>query len=285
MCWANSCALATTPSSVLVEGIASRGWVTPHMATCLLNMESDQHQSPETEHGEFQWMSIGGYPHNGSQTTSPVMPEYNPYTYGSSAVMPVEPAPFYAMARPPPYSSHQQLQPLHPLIVPPQWPSMLTSQSTYSTPTLSSASTTTPISAGSSNSNPLQIRQTTTGGNTPRRTLTDDDRRRMCQYAEDNPGVKQTDIGCTCATHFSVVSWLTVCSEVRCRAKVILRAQIPMFLADFSVAQFRRFFGKRRSIFSPMMGASHQRRSPKANSRTSNAPSPIGPGMSRGGIP
>lgn len=172
------------------------------MAICLLNMESEQHHSPETENGEFQWMSMGGYPHNGGQTTSPVIPEYNPYTYASSGVMPVEPAPFYPMARPPPYSSHQQLQPLHPLIVPPQWPSMLasTSQSNYSTPTIPSASTATPSSAASSNPHPLQIRQTTTGGNTPRRTLTDDDRRRMCQYAEDNPGVKQTDIGCMFAT-------------------------------------------------------------------------------------
>lgn len=173
------------------------------MATCLLSMESEQHHSPENEQGEFQWMSIGGYPNHGAQTTSPVLPEYNTYSYASPGAMPIEPAPLYGMGRPPPYSSHQQLQPLHPLIVP-QWPSMLTSQSSYSTPTLPTTSTTTPVSAGSSNSHSLQIRQTTTGGNTPRRTLTDDDRRRMCQYAEDNPGIKQTDIGrmftpfCTC---------------------------------------------------------------------------------------
>jgi hypothetical protein len=36
---------------------------------------------------------------------------------------------------------------------------------------------------------------TTTGGSTPRRTLTDDDRRRMCEYHESHPGVKQTEIG------------------------------------------------------------------------------------------
>jgi hypothetical protein len=29
----------------------------------------------------------------------------------------------------------------------------------------------------------------------PRRTLTDSDRRRMCQYPEENPSVKQTEIG------------------------------------------------------------------------------------------
>lgn len=29
----------------------------------------------------------------------------------------------------------------------------------------------------------------------PRKTLTDSDRRRMCQYHEENPSVKQTEIG------------------------------------------------------------------------------------------
>lgn len=163
-------------------------------------MESEHHQSPESEHGDFQWMSMGSYANTGVHTTQSGMPEYNPYNYGSAGVMPIEPAPLYGMARAPPYSTHQQLQPLHPLIVP-QWPSMLTSQSSYSTPTLPSASTATPVSAVSSGSHTLQIRQTTTGGNTPRRTLTDDDRRRMCQYAEENPGVKQTDIGCTYALY------------------------------------------------------------------------------------
>lgn len=30
---------------------------------------------------------------------------------------------------------------------------------------------------------------------TPRKTLTNEDRRRMCQYAEDHPNIKQTEIG------------------------------------------------------------------------------------------
>jgi hypothetical protein len=196
------------------------------MATCLLAMESEQHHSPEHDQGEFQWMTMGGYSNNGGQTASPVMPPYNPYNnnnnnnnYSSPNVTPIEPAPVYGVARPPPYSSHQQLQPLHPLIVP-QWPSMLTSQSSYSTPTLPTASTTTPSSTVSSSPQSL-VRQTTTGGNTPRRTLTDDDRRRMCQYAENNPGIKQNDIG-----RKSVAStkktMLTYPREIRRGAKVVL---------------------------------------------------------------
>jgi hypothetical protein len=37
----------------------------------------------------------------------------------------------------------------------------------------------------------------TTGrtSSTPRKTLTDADRRRMCLYAEEHPTVKQTEIG------------------------------------------------------------------------------------------
>ena len=35
-----------------------------------------------------------------------------------------------------------------------------------------------------------------------RKTLSDDDRRRMCKYAEENPTAKQTEIGCKlCPSH------------------------------------------------------------------------------------
>lgn len=86
---------------------------------------------------------------------------------------------------------HQQLQPL----VMPQWPSMLNShqsqpfQPAYPQPVqpiqpMTLAPLPTPISATSSRS-----------GSTPRKTLTDLDRKQMCQYAEENPTAKQTEIG------------------------------------------------------------------------------------------
>jgi hypothetical protein len=53
---------------------------------------------------------------------------------------------------------------------------------------------------------------TTTAGPTPRRMLTDDDRRRMCEYHESHPGVKQTEIGGMSAASY----------------------QLPLTLADFS---------------------------------------------------
>ncbi|KXL49797.1 hypothetical protein M433DRAFT_74713 [Acidomyces richmondensis BFW] len=53
----------------------------------------------------------------------------------------------------------------------------------------------TPISAVSSRS-----------GSTPRKTLTDQDRRRMCQYAEEHPNSKQTEIGAIFGVERSTVS-------------------------------------------------------------------------------
>ncbi|KAI0155859.1 hypothetical protein BJ166DRAFT_594069 [Pestalotiopsis sp. NC0098] len=41
---------------------------------------------------------------------------------------------------------------------------------------------------------------------TPRKTLTNEDRRRMCQYAEDHPNVKQTEIGLKFGVERSTVS-------------------------------------------------------------------------------
>jgi hypothetical protein len=94
--------------------------------------------------------------------------------------------------QPTPRTTHQQLQPL---IMPQmtQWPSQLTSQSTYqaslypsSGPVPITPASATPGSATSTHSR---------ASSTPRKTLTDADRKRMCQYHEDNPTVKQTEIG------------------------------------------------------------------------------------------
>jgi hypothetical protein len=84
-------------------------------------------------------------------------------------------------------SSHQQLQPL---TVPP-WPSLLTSQSNYANgPVMAAPVSMTPVTA-TPKSAPPSFRT----HDRPRKTLTDDDRRRMCQFAAENPTVKQTEIG------------------------------------------------------------------------------------------
>ena len=89
----------------------------------------------------------------------------------------------------------QAMQPqLHPLTAP-QWPSMLNSRAhpglQLITPQpqqpiqpVSIKQLRTPKSARSARSTPI-----------PRMFLTDNDRKRMCQYAEDHPNAKQTEIG------------------------------------------------------------------------------------------
>lgn len=130
------------------------------------------------------------YPHSHHNTPTQ---EWTGFNFGS-----MEPSAF-AHQRP----VHQQLQPL----VMPQWPSMLNSHHQTAQPApyqhppssyhpmypqpvqpiqpMSVAQLHTPVSATSS-------RSTTT---TPRKTLTDQDRTRMCQYAEEHPNSKQTEIG------------------------------------------------------------------------------------------
>jgi len=77
----------------------------------------------------------------------------------------------------------------------PQWPSMLNNQLHSTFPPMfpqpvqpiqpvTLGALQTPVSAVSIRPSP-----------TPRKTLTDADRKRMCQYAEDNQNAKQTEIG------------------------------------------------------------------------------------------
>lgn len=83
----------------------------------------------------------------------------------------------------------------HPLVIPTQpraqvpWPSLQTNPGqSYSAPPVAIP----PQTALSLKPQPKLPSLTTSQ---PRKTLTEDDRRRMCQYAEDNPNMKQTEIG------------------------------------------------------------------------------------------
>lgn len=150
-----------------------------------IKMETEQQQAQENEYGNNQWVELGGY--STSQHTSPLH-EYGGFGFVSPTIMPVEPT--YNMSIPPPYTSHQQLQPL----IMPQWPSMMTTQPGYSAPVVPTASASAPVSA---NPPSQPVSTTPTNAPTPRRTLTDSDRRRMCLYHEENPSVKQLEIGGT----------------------------------------------------------------------------------------
>ena len=71
----------------------------------------------------------------------------------------------------------------------------------------------TPVSATSTSMTITPI--TKTSGSTPRRTLDDEDRRRICEYHESHPGVKQIEIsGTSLALYSPPVLWLTLSSRL-----------------------------------------------------------------------
>ncbi|KAM0719892.1 hypothetical protein Q7P37_004027 [Cladosporium fusiforme] len=149
-------------------------------------MADEKHQSAFQSSPPMTWgRSPHIYPHSHHGTPAQ---EYSNFSFGSPQISLPSSTFETSMSQRP---IHQQLQPL----VMPQWPSMLNSQShssfqpTYPQPVqpiqpMALAPLPTPVSATSTRS-----------ASTPRKTLTDLDRKAMCQYAEDNPTAKQTEIG------------------------------------------------------------------------------------------
>jgi hypothetical protein len=135
--------------------------------------------SPQSQSHPHWTMPSNSHSHHGTPAQ-----EHGAFNFGPS--MPMEPSAFSNNMQQ--RSMHHHLQPL----VMPQWPSMLNSQPTYQhypppvqpIQSMPVASIHTPLSATSTRST-----------STPRKTLTDLDRKRMCQYAEEHPNSKQTEIG------------------------------------------------------------------------------------------
>lgn len=108
----------------------------------------------------------------------------------------------FSAAAPQSRPSHHQLQPL----ITTPWPSMLASQSTsYTSQHAHPLPPPPPLAQEHMQSQPAVSQPPTLAPayapshptTTPRRTLTDNDRRKMCQYHEDHPTKKQTEIGGT----------------------------------------------------------------------------------------
>ena len=157
----------------------------------LVAMSPGHHESHGSSYNNESWMGLGGYSqhgHHGSQGHN----EYPGYEFTSSAPIPLEPT--YMMTRPPPYAAPQHGQMPPPLVMPQQhmWPSMLANSNSYAQPILPAVSVQTPLSATSMGSDMTPTSAKTT---TSRRKLTDDERRLMCLEAENNPTMKQTQIG------------------------------------------------------------------------------------------
>ncbi|KAF7712784.1 HTH Psq-type DNA-binding domain-containing protein [Penicillium ucsense] len=153
-------------------------------------METDP--SPDNDFAHSPWVELNSF---ASPHSSPPLPEYTGFDFSTSSLMAVDPT--YGMSIPPPYASMPLPMPSH------AWPSMLTHQAAFAEVGLPAVSVPTSVSPSA----PVPpIRKTSTGGATPRRTLTDEDRRQMCLYHEENKQAKQTDIGALFGVERSTVS-------------------------------------------------------------------------------
>ncbi|KAI9844193.1 MAG: hypothetical protein M1838_002296 [Thelocarpon superellum] len=170
---------------------------------------------PESSHGQelgysnSPWVTMGDYT-TGSHPA--VEPEFHGYGYMNLIHPPPAEPSYTPMHHTPvhpahhPHQPHQPHQPLRPLITPP-WPSMLTSQSTFSQPILPLAPAQSPMATPTSAQSAHSTQSIPSAPSpSPRRTLTDADRRKMCIYHEENPTVKQTEIGAMFGVERSTVS-------------------------------------------------------------------------------
>lgn len=161
-----------------------------------IGMEHDSHNQQSSEQDSHYSNDGWGVPINNyssPQQTSPIF-EYHNFPYMNNGLphsLPVEPT-FTRM--PPPLAPHSHQQ-LLPLIMPshPTWPSMLTNPAGYQAPPVAIPPSSAAMKAAKLAAHPAP---------SPRKTLTDQDRRRMCQYHEDNPSVKQTEIGGELLSYF-----------------------------------------------------------------------------------
>ncbi|KAM0802229.1 hypothetical protein BDR22DRAFT_142211 [Usnea florida] len=147
-------------------------------------------------------------PHN----PSPTQNDYADFDFSNSV------AQLDSMYNRPLPSSYSNPQPSHPLIHMPQWPSQITSPSETSSPPPVVQLQHRPILPLSKTVPTMQKLATVSPKEKPvlsssRRTLTDSDRRKMCEYHNENPNVKQTEIGAMFGVERRFVKTLLSCGR------------------------------------------------------------------------
>jgi len=215
-----------------------------------IDMEHDQHQhhqhhEQDTHYGNDAWAQITNYssPHQ----PSPIQEYQNfQYMHGLPHSLPVEPT-FSRM--PPPQTTTHAHQQLLPLIMPshPTWPSMLTNPVGYQVAPVAIP----PHSA------PLKAAKLPGSHGPPRKTLTDKDRRRMCQYHVDNPNVKQTEIGgkLTVSTEATSANPPTAMFGVERRYGASVICTLLDATSNLVPALFPKFCARKTSSFSQKIAA------------------------------
>ncbi|MCJ1284108.1 hypothetical protein MMC26_003439 [Xylographa opegraphella] len=182
-------------------------------------------QAQDEQYGHHQWVDINDY--HSPHVQSPAN-EYNGFGYmANSHALPMESS--YGRSIQSSYSMHQSQQSM----MPTQWPSMLTNPSSNASspapiqvpPPLAPISTFATVHSLPPLTTPVPTASA-------RRTLTDQDRRRMCLYHEENPTVKQTEIGAMFGVERSTVS------------KVLRQKEKYLFPDDGSRSPVKRSKGK-----------------------------------------
>ncbi|KAJ4512486.1 hypothetical protein HRR83_007002 [Exophiala dermatitidis] len=169
----------------------------------LIKMKKEHQDANHSGYSHSGWVGMSTAYSSSPQPTLSPMHEFPGFDYHTTTPMPMEPS--YIVSRPSPFAaSHAQMPP--PLIMPHNalWPSMLASQPqhTYHTPIIPSGTLQTPLSASTGS----DVTPTSAKTTTSRRKLTDDERRQMCIEAEQNPTMKQTQIGAKFNVERSTVS-------------------------------------------------------------------------------
>lgn len=148
----------------------------------------------QPDYSSNPWAEMNDYHSSHSQSPATELHAYGFVPSSQQQNMHSEP---YSRPMQPMYSLPQAPQPMFAA----QWPSMLTNPSSQPQPPPppqmpAPPPPVTPVTTFATGAPlpPLTTHQPT-HTTTSRRTLTDQDRRRMCQYHEDNPTVKQTEIG------------------------------------------------------------------------------------------
>lgn len=153
-----------------------------------MEMKQDHSAVQDDDFRNSQWVEIAN---DRSPHESPLHEYNNGYGFMSSSHVSMDS--IYSRQMPTSYAANP---PLHPLIMP-QWPSQITNPSEGTPPVIRLPRPLAPVSAIiTPHSAPPA--PSAPAPSTARKTLTDQDRRKMCQYHEDHPTVKQTEIGGEC---------------------------------------------------------------------------------------
>lgn len=175
------------------NGYANENWtnISPY------NSQSPYGNSPLNEYGAFPFLAHG-LPSESLNRMPPPPPQqhqhqqhqqqHHQHQAQQTHHQMIQPAPPSQSPGPTPMG-HQQL-PLLNTTMQPTWPSQLTNptpQGSYSAPPLSI----TPVTSAT----PVETQRLPAQHEKARKTLSDEQKRAMCMYHEENPGTRQADIG------------------------------------------------------------------------------------------